>query len=66
MDNEKKISNSEIVPTTSNIDEEIAFWEARVSENEKEASELSIQIQDIKNALGVFLGEYNLTLVNKE
>ncbi len=44
-----KIPDSEIVPTTSNIDEQIALWEARIAEKEKEASELSIQIQDIKN-----------------
>ncbi|MBM3236376.1 hypothetical protein FJZ31_08765 [Candidatus Poribacteria bacterium] len=59
MDDNNKIPDSEIVPTTSNIDEEIALWEARLAEKEKEASELSIQIQDIKNALSVFLGEYN-------
>ena len=59
MDDENKISDSEIVPTTSTIDGEITLWEARLAEKEKKASELSLQIQDIKNALSVFLGEYN-------
>lgn len=51
-------SGSEIVPRTSDIHKEISVWEARLSEKENEASELTIQIQDIKIAMDLFLGEY--------
>ncbi|UCE04457.1 MAG: hypothetical protein JSW07_12580, partial [bacterium] len=43
-----KVAGSEIYPSTSNIQKEIALWEIRISEKEKEASNLSIQIQEIK------------------
>lgn len=59
MRHKKRMSTFEIVPSTTNIQKEIYIWEARVSEKGKEVSELSIQIQDIKIALNVFLGEYN-------
>lgn len=35
-------------------------WETRVSEKEKEVSDLSIQVQNLKITLNIFLGEYNL------
>ena len=59
MSDKKKISGSEIVSTISAVQKEISTWEARVLEKEEEISELSIQIQDIKIAINVFLGEYN-------
>jgi hypothetical protein len=34
------------------------LWEERLSEKEREASELSLQIQDIKITLNMFLCEY--------
>ncbi|OGO24634.1 MAG: hypothetical protein A2Z28_01230 [Chloroflexi bacterium RBG_16_51_9] len=59
MVKKNKASSSEIVPATSNAQKEILIWEARIAEKEDEVSELSIQIQNIKNTLKVFLGEYN-------
>lgn len=59
MSYEKKMSGSDIVSNQSNIQKEIALWEARVTEKEKDASELSIQAQDLKIKLNMFLGEYN-------
>jgi chromosome segregation ATPase len=50
---------SDIISNISNIENEIALAELRVTEKEKEASELSIQIQDFKIKLNIFLGEYN-------
>ena len=58
MDNTNKSPESEIIPTTSEIEREILDWETRVSEKEDEASDLSLRIQDIKTALKIFLGEY--------
>jgi len=57
--NRMNIARSEIVLDKSDIQKEICLWQVRVSEKEKELSELSIQIQDIKIALNLFLGEYN-------
>lgn len=48
-----------IYPMTSNIEKEIVLWEIRISEKEKEASDLSIRIQEIKITLNMFLGNYN-------
>jgi len=59
MVKKNKASSSEIVPATSNVQKEILIWEARIAEKEDEVSELSIQVQNIKIALNVFLGEYN-------
>jgi hypothetical protein len=58
MDDTKKPPEAEIVPSTSEIEQEILAWEARLSEKEGVASDLSIQIQDIKIAMNLFLGEY--------
>jgi len=55
----KKIDNFEIVSSLKNIQKEISFWETKVSEKEKKVSDLSIQIQNLKIALSLFLGEYN-------
>jgi len=58
MDDTKKTPEPEIVPRTSESEQEILEWEARLSEKEDLASDLSIQIQDIKIAMNLFLGEY--------
>jgi len=55
----KKIDNFEIASSLKNIQKEISFWETKVSEKEKKVSDLSIQIQNLKIALSLFLGEYN-------
>jgi len=55
----KKIDNFEIVSGLNNIQKEISIWETRMSEKEKKVSDLSIQIQNLKIALNLFLGEYN-------
>ena len=55
----KKIDNFEIVSGLNNIQKEIFIWETRLSEKEKKVSDLSIQIQNLKIALNLFLGEYN-------
>ncbi len=57
MAKKNKTSSSEIVPATSNAQKEILIWEARIAEKEDEVSELSIQIQNAKIALHVFLRE---------
>ncbi|HUS48739.1 MAG TPA: DnaJ domain-containing protein [Candidatus Paceibacterota bacterium] len=54
-----KIDNYEIVSSLNNIQKEIFIWETRLSEKEKKVSDLSIQIQNLKIALNLFLGEYN-------
>ena len=59
MTNMKKIDNFEIVSSLNNIQKEISIWEIRLSEKEKKVSDLSIQIQNLKIALNLFLGEYN-------
>ena len=59
MGHKKNISGSEIVSIISDVQKEISTWEARLSEKEKEVSELLIQIQDTKITINVFLGEYN-------
>ena len=59
MTNMKKIDNFEIVSSLDNIQKEIFIWETRLSEKEKKVSDLSIQIQNLKIALNLFLGEYN-------
>ena len=59
MAKRNETSSSEIVPAISNVQKEILVWEARIAEKEDEVSELSIQVQNIKIALNVFLGEYN-------
>lgn len=55
----KKIDNFEIVYSLNNIQKEISIWEARLSEKEKKVSDLSIQTQNLKIALSLFLSEYN-------
>ena len=55
----KKINNFEIVSSLNNTQKEIFIWEARLAEKEKKVSDLSIQIQNLKIALNLFLGEYN-------
>mgnify|MGYP001102071294 CR=1 FL=1 len=55
----KKIDNFEIVSSLNNIQKEISIWEARLSKKEKKVSDLSIQIQNLKITLNLFLGEYN-------
>ena len=55
----KKINNFEIVSSLNNTQKEISIWEARLAEKEKKVSDLSIQIQNLKIALNLFLGEYN-------
>jgi len=54
----KKPAKSEIALSTRQVEQEILAWEARLSEKENEASDLSLQIQDIKIAMNLFLGEY--------
>ena len=55
----KKIDNFELVSSVNNIQKEISIWELKLSEKEKEVSDLSIQFQDLKITLNLFLGEYN-------
>lgn len=55
----KKIDNFEIVSGLNNIQKEIFIWETRLSEKEKKVSDLSIQTQNLKIALNLFLSEYN-------
>lgn len=55
----KKIYNFEIISSLNNIQKEISIWGERLTEKEKEVSNLSIQIQNLKIALNLFLGEYN-------
>ena len=55
----KKIDNFEIVSSLNNIQKEISIWEAWLAEKGKKISDLSIQTQNIKIALNLFLGEYN-------
>jgi len=52
------MSGSGIIPSIGKIQKEISVWETRVAEKEKDASILSIKIQDIKIGLNVFLGKY--------
>ena len=59
MANMKKIGNFEIAYSLNNIQKEISIWEARLSKKEKKVSDLSIQIQNLKITLSLFLGEYN-------
>ena len=59
MANMKKIGNFEIVYSLNNIQKIISIWEARLSKKEKKVSDLSIQIQNLKITLSLFLGEYN-------
>lgn len=56
----EETSMQEIVPGTNNNQKEISVLEARLSEKENEASDLSIQVQDINNMTKLFLGEYYL------
>jgi DNA repair exonuclease SbcCD ATPase subunit len=56
----KKINNFEIVSSLNYIQKEITIWGIKLSEKEKEFSDLSIQTQDLKITLNLFLGEYNL------
>lgn len=56
----EETSGQEIVLSTNNIQKEISVWETRLSEKENEASDLSIQFQDINNMMNLFLGEYYL------
>lgn len=58
MDDLKRPTESEIIARTSEVEREILVWEKRISEKEEEASELSLQIQDIRIAMNLFLGEY--------
>ena len=55
----KKIDNFEIVSGLNIIQKEISIWETRLSEKEKKVSDLSIQTQNLKIALNLFLSEYN-------
>ncbi len=55
----KKIDNFEIVSGLNNIQKEIFIWETRLSKKEKKVSDLSIQTQNLKIALNLFLSEYN-------
>lgn len=55
----KKINNFEIVSSLNNTQKEISIWEARLAEKEKKVSDLSIQIQNLKIVLNLFLSEYN-------
>jgi len=58
----EETSGTEIVPSKNDIQKEIYAWETRLSEKENEASDLSIQIQDIKIAMNLFLGECNASV----
>jgi len=55
----KKIDNFEIVSDLNNIQKEISIWEAQLAEKGKKVSDLSIQTQNLKIALNLFLSEYN-------
>jgi hypothetical protein len=60
MEDAKKPTKSEIALSTNQVEQEILAWEARLLEKENEASDLSLEIQDIKIVLKLFLGEYYL------
>jgi len=55
----RKIDNFEIVSSLNNIQKEISIWGKRLSEKEKKVSDLSIQTQNLKITLNLFLSEYN-------
>jgi hypothetical protein len=59
MRTKKKTSISRVAPSMDNILKDISKWEKRLFKKEKEDSELSIQVEDIKIALNLFLNEYN-------
>ncbi|MFQ5729711.1 MAG: hypothetical protein ACE5GN_05060, partial [Waddliaceae bacterium] len=59
MAKKNKANSTEIVSSTSDVQKEIDLWESRIAKKEDEVSELSIQVQNIKIALNVFLGEYD-------
>jgi hypothetical protein len=59
MKSKKITAISEAAPLMDNILKDISKWEKRLFKKEKEASELSIQVEDIKIALDLFLNEYN-------
>lgn len=57
--NNKKMLEHNTVPVMSDISKELSYCQERLSKKEKEASELSVKIQDLKISLNIFLGEYN-------
>jgi len=59
MKSKKITAISEAIPSMDNILKDISKWEKRLFKKEKEASELSIQVEDIKIVLNLFLNEYN-------
>jgi hypothetical protein len=59
MKSKKFPAISETVPSMDNILKDISKGEKRLFKKEKEASELSIQVEDIKIVLNLFLNEYN-------
>jgi len=57
MEDAKKTAKSESTLSTSQVEQEILAWEARLSEKEYKASDLSLEIQDVKTVMELFLGE---------
>ena len=55
----KKIDNFEIMYSLNNIKKEISIWESLLAKKEKKVSDLSIQTQNLKITLNLFLSEYN-------
>jgi len=60
VEDAKKPAKSEITLSTNQVEQEILVWEARVLEKENEASDFSLEIQDVKIGMKLFLGEYYL------
>ena len=51
----------EIIETIDPLDEKIRSGHIHISQKELEFEELTLRLQDTKNSLRVFLGEYNDT-----
>ena len=59
MGKQNKKNGVELVSSVGDVQKEIDRWESQIAGKEDEESELSIQIQNIKIPLNVFLGRYN-------
>lgn len=52
-------SGTELISVPDQIDQRIAFLEHRIAGRENEIADLCLRIQDVREALDDFLGEYN-------
>ena len=60
MAKKNNANTNKLVTSISDVQKEINIWKARIAEKENKASGLLIQVQNIKIALNVFLGKYDL------